>query len=208
MSKRSDIDFIMESVHRRSSRLKKTEKQSISAHRLTESQERNVERYDVTKQPGHLLRKALQHHLAIFQRLSPEPSVTGPQFALLCALRDHGPCSLTEIGRVIVMDPATTRGIAVRLRHRGFISLSPDVTDRRQVIVALEQAGARILRRMIPAAIEVSAATVENLNAAEQIALQFLLEKMVSSKNDGKRTAPGHEVNGNITGRQGHSPKE
>jgi DNA-binding MarR family transcriptional regulator len=184
MSKRSDIDFIMESAYRHSSRSKKVEKQSIPADRSNESQEQSVDGYDVTKQPGHLLRKALQYHLAIFQRLSPEPSVTGPQFALLCALRDHGPCSLTEIGRVIVMDPATTRGIVERLRERGFLSISRDNKDRRQVIVAIEPAGARVLRRMIPAAIEVSATTVQNLNAGEQIALQFLLEKMVSAKND------------------------
>lgn len=201
MSKRSDIDLIMESAYRHSARSMKIEKGSISADRLGESQEQNIESYDVTKQPGHLLRRALQHHLAIFQQLSPEPSVTGPQFALLCALRDHGPCSLTEIGRVIVMDPATTRGIVERLRDRSFISFSRDLKDRRQVIVALEPPGARILRRMIPAAIEVSAATVQNLNAAEQIALRFLLEKMVSSKNDTEKTAPDYEVNGVVTGR-------
>jgi len=180
MANRGDINFIMESVYGRSARSKHAQKQTRSLEPLDEKHEQHVKSYDVTKQPGHLLRKALQHHLAIFQKLSPEPSVTGPQFALLCALRDHGPCSLTEIGRVIVMDPATTRGIVERLRKRGFLSLSRDLADRRQAVVALEPAGARILRRMIPAAIEVSTATVQNLNVAEQVALRFLLEKMVS----------------------------
>jgi DNA-binding MarR family transcriptional regulator len=183
MSKRTDINVIMESVHRRPARPKKLGKLPRTATIRDESQEQNIQDYDFTKQPGHLLRKALQYHLSIFQNRSPEPNVTGPQFALLCALRDHGPSSLALIGRIVVMDPATTRGIVERLRDRGLVSWSNDLADRRQVIVAIEPAGIQVLRRMIPAAIEVSAATVQNLNVAEQVALRFLLEKMVSPNN-------------------------
>ena len=191
MSKRSDIGFIMESVYGRSAKSKGNRKSPNPPSAFDNNLERSIKNYDVTKQPGHLLRKALQHHLAIFQQLSPEPSVTGPQFALLCALRDHGPSPLTLIGRVVVMDPATTRGIVERLRERGLVSFSRDVNDRRQVIVSIKPAGLQILRRMIPAAIEISAATVGNLNVAEQVALRFLLEKMVTNSNGASNAAAG-----------------
>jgi MarR family transcriptional regulator, lower aerobic nicotinate degradation pathway regulator len=194
MNKRNDINFIMESVYGRATRSKQIRGPASAPSVFDENLNRNIKSYDVTKQPGHLLRKALQHHLAIFQRLSPEPSVTGPQFALLCVLRDLGPSSLTAIGRTAVMDPATTRGIVERLRERGLVSFSRDVNDRRQVIVAIEPAGTQILRRMIPAAIEISAATVQNLSVAEQVALRFLLEKMVTPNNEKSHTSSATPV--------------
>ena len=45
----------------------------------------SVEPYRVTDQVGHLLRKAYQRHLAIFQENAVDPSLTSVQFVTLCA---------------------------------------------------------------------------------------------------------------------------
>jgi DNA-binding MarR family transcriptional regulator len=141
-----------------------------------------AEKYDITRQVGHLLRKAYQTHVAIFQSLNNVPQVTPTQFAVLCAVNENGPCSLTVIGRHIVMDLATVRGIIERLSDRGLVSFSRDETDRRQVIAKLTPEGQDIIVTMTPAAKAISEATVQRLNPAERVALQYLLTKISSAE--------------------------
>jgi MarR family transcriptional regulator, lower aerobic nicotinate degradation pathway regulator len=138
--------------------------------------------YDITRQIGHLLRKAYQTHMAIFQSLSNNPQITPTQFAVMCVLKDSGPSSLTVIGRRIATDLATVRGIIERLHKRGMVSFSRDAADRRQVIARLEPEGATIVESMTPAAQQISEATVRNLTVAERVALQYLLEKISNTE--------------------------
>ncbi|MCO7516592.1 MarR family winged helix-turn-helix transcriptional regulator [Pseudomonas guariconensis] len=137
--------------------------------------------YDVTEQIGHLLRKAYQRHTAIFQQQACDPQLTSIQFVTLCALRDNGPSSQAELIKATAVDQATIRGIVERLKSRGLIQLSPDPGDRRKVIVELTEAGNTLLDAMIPCARRISELSMGSLNAAEQVAILFLLRKMIDS---------------------------
>ena len=46
--------------------------------------------YRFTDQVGHLLRRAYQRHVAIFQETVPDAQLTAAQFVVLCAVRDRG----------------------------------------------------------------------------------------------------------------------
>jgi len=144
------------------------------------------QRYDFSKQVGHLLRRAYQQHTAIFQRASIDPQLTSVQFAVLCVLADHGASSLTSIGRAAAIDRVTTRGIVERLRERDMVSLCPDPGDRRKVIVALTDAGRALIGRMVPHSVEISRRTLDGLNPAEQFALIYLLEKLATMAPEGE----------------------
>lgn len=139
--------------------------------------------YDFSEQVGHLLRRAYQRHVAIFQQVIPDSRLTGAQFSVLCALRDRGPISMSEICRETAIDQATVRGIVERLKARGLVTTAADAVDRRKVIVALDQAGVALLGEVIPAAHRVSELTVASLNSAEQVALLYLLRKL-GNEND------------------------
>ncbi|WP_440512394.1 MarR family winged helix-turn-helix transcriptional regulator, partial [Serratia sarumanii] len=76
------------------------------------------ENYHFTEQVGHLLRKVYQRHLAIFQQNVGDSQLTAVQFITLCAVRDMGPSSLTELVQVTAVDQATIRGIVERLKAR------------------------------------------------------------------------------------------
>jgi DNA-binding MarR family transcriptional regulator len=140
--------------------------------------------YDFSKQIGHLLRKAYQRHTAIFQRICPDPQLTTVQFAVLCAVADNGPCSLTVIGRAACIDPATTRGVVERLRERKLITLHPDPEDARKVIVQLEDRGRTSVDAMVPYALEITQVTMRGLSVAEQVALEYLLTKVANAPED------------------------
>lgn len=139
--------------------------------------------YDFSEQVGHLLRRAYQRHVAIFQQVIPDDRLTGAQFSVLCALRDHGAISMSEICRETAIDQATVRGIVERLKTRGLINTSADAVDRRKVIVALTEPGVALLNDVIPSAHRVSELTIANLNPAEQVALSYLLRKLANDSD-------------------------
>jgi DNA-binding MarR family transcriptional regulator len=137
-----------------------------------------AEEYHVTEQVGHLLRKAYQRHLSIFQANASDPDLTSIQFVTLCALNDLGPSSQVELVKATSIDQATIRGIVDRLKTRGLIELSKDKTDGRKVIISILPKGKALLREMYPKAHFISESTMTRLNPAERVALLFLLRKI------------------------------
>jgi len=138
--------------------------------------------YDFAQQVGHLMRRAYQRHVSIFQETIPDDRLTNAQFCVLCALRDHSASSMSEICRVTAIDQATVRGIIERLKTRGLITVTPDDTDRRKVIVKLAPDGKSLLEEVIPAAQRISELTLANLNPGERVALTYLLQKMADGE--------------------------
>ena len=143
------------------------------------------ENYHFTEQVGHLLRKVYQRHLAIFQQNVGDSQLTAVQFITLCAVRDMGPSSLTELVQVTAVDQATIRGIVERLKARDLITVTPDPVDRRKVVVGLTDAGAVLLTETVPQAAKITELTFGTLNPAERIALIFLLKKMREEPHTG-----------------------
>ncbi|MGV8919743.1 MAG: MarR family winged helix-turn-helix transcriptional regulator [Pseudomonas sp.] len=135
--------------------------------------------YAFSEQVGHLLRKAYQRHMAIFQQNVGDSQLTAVQFVTLCAVRDQGPSSLTELVKVTAVDQATIRGIVERLKARDLITLEPDPEDRRKVIVGLSESGRQLVQDTVPHAAQISELTMSNLNPAERVAVLFLLRKMI-----------------------------
>jgi len=135
--------------------------------------------YTFSEQVGHLLRKAYQRHLAIFQQNVGDSQLTAVQFVTLCAVRDGGPSSLTELVKATAVDQATIRGIVERLKARDLITLEPDPQDRRKVIVGLSESGRQRVQETVPNAAQISELTMSNLNPAERVAVLFLLRKMI-----------------------------
>lgn len=135
--------------------------------------------YDFSEQVGHLLRKAYQRHMAIFQQNIGNSQLTAVQFITLCAVRDHGPSSLSELIKATAVDQATIRGIVERLQARDLVTLKPAVQDKRKVIVSLTESGEQLVHETAPHALQVSELTMSRLNPAERVALLYVLRKMV-----------------------------
>ncbi|WP_349970998.1 MarR family winged helix-turn-helix transcriptional regulator [Pseudomonas caspiana] len=140
--------------------------------------------YTFSEQVGHLLRKAYQRHMAIFQQNVGDSQLTAVQFVTLCAVRDRGPSSLTELVKATAVDQATIRGIVERLKARDLITLQPDPEDRRKVIVGLSDSGRQLVQETVPHAAQITELTMSNLNPAERVAVLFLLRKMIGDGDD------------------------
>lgn len=141
--------------------------------------------YRFTEQVGYLLRRAYQRHLAIFQAEASDPQLTSVQFSTLCALRDGGPQSQSELVRATSVDQATIRGIIERLKTRGLIAFSKHPTDARKVVIAITGAGTAVLDEMIPRARRITELTMARLNPAERMALLHTLRLLAEENGDG-----------------------
>lgn len=135
--------------------------------------------YDYTQQVGHLLRKVYQRHVAIFQQHVGDSQITAVQFITLCALRDHGPSAQNDLVRYTAVDQATIRGVVERLKARDLVSLGPDPTDKRKVIVMLTEQGQALIQHTTDNAVRITEMTYGQLNPAERVALIYLLRKML-----------------------------
>jgi MarR family transcriptional regulator, lower aerobic nicotinate degradation pathway regulator len=142
----------------------------------------STDNYDFHDQIGHLLRRAYQRHVAIFQEAIPDSDLTAAQFVTLCAVREHKACSLNEIVKTTAIDQATIRGVVDRLKTRGLVMVSADPSDGRKSLVRATPQGLTLIERTVPFARDVTERTYGELNPAERVALVFLLRKMMGTE--------------------------
>lgn len=132
--------------------------------------------YSLEDQIGFKLRLANQRHLEIFNRRMPD--ITPTQFAVLAKLRDEVRISQNQLGRLVGMDAATTKGVVDRLRKKGFVQSTPSETDMRRLDISLTDAGHEFAAQAVATAHEISAETVGNLTPREVERLLSLLDKL------------------------------
>lgn len=140
--------------------------------------------YDFHDQVGHLLRRAYQRHVSIFQEAIPDSDLTAAQFVTLCAVKERQGCSLNDIVKATAIDQATIRGVVDRLKARALVEVLPDPNDGRKLIVRATATGLALIDRTVPFARQVTERTYGALNPGERVALQFLLRKMMEEEGD------------------------
>jgi MarR family transcriptional regulator, lower aerobic nicotinate degradation pathway regulator len=133
--------------------------------------------YRLDDQVGFLLRVAMQRHTAIFMSRIIK-GLTQTQFAALAKLREVGPCSQNQLGRLIYLDAATTKGVVDRLEARGFVTARPDARDRRRRAIALTDKGRAAADAAVKVARQITHHTLVPLTAAEQRSVIRLLRKL------------------------------
>jgi DNA-binding MarR family transcriptional regulator len=83
-----------------------------------------------------------------------------------------------QLGRLIHLDAATTKGVVDRLEGRGFVTVRPDARDRRRGAIALTERGRAAAAATVKVAREVTRHTLVPLTAAEQRAVIRPLRKL------------------------------
>jgi DNA-binding MarR family transcriptional regulator len=135
-------------------------------------------RYVLDEQVGFLLRVAMQRHTAIFMSRMIA-GLTQTQFAALAKLHETGPCSQNQLGRLIFLDAATTKGVVDRLAARRLITALPDPHDRRRRAIALTKLGRSVAAKATRVARRITRETLVPLSAAEQKLVRRLLKRLM-----------------------------
>ena len=132
--------------------------------------------YRLDDQVGYKLRLASQRHLEIFsQHLS---DITPTQFSILARLYEVGETSQNQLGRLVAMDAATTKGVIARLLEKNLVEARADPNDARRLQISLTEAGRELTIDAIEKARKITKDTVANLNGRDVKRLLELLDKI------------------------------
>jgi len=132
--------------------------------------------YQLDDQVGYKLRLASQRHLEIFSRQLPD--ITPTQFSVLVRLREVGEVSQNQLGRLVAMDAATTKGVIARLIDRGLLRARQDTDDMRRLQISLTDVGQAAVEAAIIKAKDITKETTERLTSREVARLLTLLDKL------------------------------
>ena len=132
--------------------------------------------YQLEAQIGYKLRLANQRHLEIFSRLITD--FTPTQFSVLVRLNDVGAVSQNQLGRLVGMDAATTKGVVNRLVDKGLVKTRPDGADMRRLVISLTDQGVAALAKAVPMAHRITTETTAKLTRREAARLCALLDKL------------------------------
>lgn len=136
--------------------------------------------FDFERAPGHLIRRAQQLAVAIFNEETAAFEVTPVQFAILNALMaDPGEDQVTLAAKV-AFDAATFGSVIGRLEAKAWVRREPDALDRRRKLLWLTPEGQDAALRMKRAASRAQTRILGPLDAHEREQLVALLEKLVA----------------------------
>lgn len=99
---------------------------------------------DLVKEIIYQIRRLIQARELYTKELNKKYSVTDAQLNCLLALHEHGPLSLSHIGRVIMVKSSTVTGIIDRLEQKGLVIRLRNSADRRVITIQLTAAGKKL----------------------------------------------------------------
>lgn len=137
-------------------------------------------KFDLNAAPGHLIRRAHQISVAVFNAHLASADVTPVQFAILNALLDSPGIDQTALAKRVAFDPATSGSVIGRLESKGWVARRADETDRRRKLLVLTPAGLEALAAMQVDVTRVQTDILSPLSTQEQAQLMHLLREFVA----------------------------
>ena len=143
-------------------------------------------RFDVNAAPGHLIRRAHQISVAIFNAHLAAADVTPVQFAILNALQNKPGVDQITLAKHVAFDPATSGSVIGRLESKGWVERRADEVDRRRKLLVLTPQGLQALQGMHAAVTAVQTEILAPLPLAEQAQFMHLLTQLVAGHEQGE----------------------
>lgn len=128
---------------------------------------------ELSATPGYLLRRAQQMHTAQWATQF-DGELTGPQYAVLCALAVNGGADQATIGEAAALDKSTVAEVVDRLIARQLVAAAPDPVDRRRKRLDLTADAVTELDRFTKVAQDVQANLMNFLPSAARA--RFLID--------------------------------
>lgn len=129
---------------------------------------------------GHLIRRAQQRHVALWQELV-SADVSSVQYAALAVLERMPGSSQSDLGAELDLDRSTIADLVARLERRGVIERSPHATDRRRYSLRLTPSGQAEIDTLRPLVSAANAKLTEGLSADQLVTLRLLLNTILGS---------------------------
>jgi DNA-binding MarR family transcriptional regulator len=134
--------------------------------------------------PGHLLRRCQQIAVAVFLDECRAFDLTPLQYAALSALDRFGSMDQVTLAGATALDRTTIIVALKNLEERKLITRKASKKDKRANIVAITDAGQKMVRAVSPSVLRAQQSMLSPLNARERAQFVALLKKMADGNND------------------------
>jgi DNA-binding MarR family transcriptional regulator len=139
------------------------------------------------RRPGFLLRRANQIAAALFLEAVAEFDVTTTQYGALVVISSRGSIDQVSLARLLGVDRSTTGLVLGNLERRRAIRRTSDPQDGRRRVLALTEAGERLLKDISAAAERVPKEELSIFSPAEAAQFISLLTRFVEAFNTSVR---------------------
>ena len=102
---------------------------------------------DLLAAPGYGARRMYQAYLAAWNR-HVDPVLTGPQFAVLSAVRAYPGSDQSSLAGAVALDTSTMADLCRRLEQRGLIRRVESPRDARRKLLSLTEEGSAVLTQV------------------------------------------------------------
>ncbi len=140
---------------------------------------------DLLEKPGHLIRRAHQKSVAVFEGPAARFGITAPQHVVMTALFKHPGIDQVTLASLIALDKVTTGSIVSRLEARGLLRREKSSLDKRARMLALSPTGEQLLIDMQDTVKLSQRDLLANLTPAERKNLLQLLRKLIGAEPTG-----------------------
>lgn len=141
---------------------------------------------DLYDQPGHLIRRAQQISVGMFnEHVGPE--VTPIQYAILRMVHESPGIDQVSLARRIALDTSTTAQTAARLETKGLLGRRVSEHDRRQLELVLTRQGDKLITGLVEGVHHMREQLLSALEPKEQELFLQLLRKFVRLNNEQSR---------------------
>lgn len=125
---------------------------------------------------AHLIRRAHQRATVMFQKMMGESGLTPTQLAVLGTLFRFPDLSQNKLARRTAIDSATLSSMLRRLATAGLLERVPSREDQRVQHVRLTEKGRAVTQPLVPVSMQLSAALLDPIPAAERERFVELLQ--------------------------------
>lgn len=130
---------------------------------------------------GHLIRRAQQLHVALWNR-EVSTEVSSVQYAALAVIAAADGISQRELGEAMDLDRSTIADLVERMQRRGLLNRERSHADRRQMVLTITDDGEGVLRDFDPRVQRVEEALTAALSTDERDSLRELLATMLTAR--------------------------
>jgi DNA-binding MarR family transcriptional regulator len=139
-------------------------------------------KYAFQRSPGHLIRRCLQLHGAMFAEHTNGYGITSPQWAAIRALHECPGVEQAKLAELIAYDRSTIGTMVDRLEAKGLVERRADASDRRLKRLHLTSAGSALFETLHRRVRAVSTRFVAPLSKSETEVLLSLLERLLDAE--------------------------
>ncbi len=148
-----------------------------------------AEDYDITRAPGHLIRRAQQLHQTLWAE-RVQTDLTSVQFAVLASLAQRPEIDQRTLGASLSIDTSTLADVCRRLSDKGFLQRRRDANDARRYVLRVTPSATALLTHTIPAVDAVGEALLDPLSPDERTTLIALLQRVLQGARQEAASTP------------------